>query len=199
MPDGAIRTAENSQWSETSGRALSTRQIPALPSRNTSSLLSLSRRLPQLLLICLIAFTMLGAGTPSTRFDKLGHKLMCPCGCAEILLECNHVGCPDSEGMIAELHSQLGSSLADSNILAWFAHKYGSTVLASPMRGGFDLVAWIVPFAVLAAGLTGIFFLLRLWQRRHAEAVIAVPAGSVRVGTTDTMRDRIRRETTYEP
>ena len=157
------------------------------------------KRLSQVAAVCFVALTMLGAGTPSTRFDKLGHKLMCPCGCAEILLECNHVGCPDSSSMIAELHNQMGAGLADSNILAWFASKYGSTVLASPMRGGFDLVAWIVPFFVLAVGLTGIFFLLRLWQRRHAQAVLAVPVGSGVIASDSSMRDRIRRETTFEP
>ncbi|MGI4831418.1 MAG: cytochrome c-type biogenesis protein [Janthinobacterium lividum] len=157
------------------------------------------KRLSQLVLICFVAFTMLGAGTPSTRFDKLGHKLMCPCSCAEILLECNHVGCPDSSGMIAEMHNQMDAGMADSNILAWFAAKYGSTVLASPMRGGFDLVAWVVPFAVLALGLTGIVFLLRLWQRRHAHAVLTTPASTAGFHPTDGVRDRIRRETTFEP
>ena len=124
---------------------------------------------------------------------------MCPCSCAEILLECNHVGCPDSEGMIAELHSQMDTGMADSNILAWFASKYGSTVLASPMRGGFDLVAWVVPFAVLALGLAGILFLLRQWQRRHAHAVLSAPASSPLSTSSSEMRERIRRETTFEP
>ena len=30
----------------------------------------------------------------------------------------------------------------------WFAAKYGAIVLAAPIRGGFDNVAWIVPAAV---------------------------------------------------
>ena len=156
------------------------------------------RRLLHGILICFVAFTMLGAGTPSTRFDKLGHKLMCTCSCAEILLECNHMGCPDSPGLIADLHNQMDAGMADSNILAWFASKYGATVLASPIRGGFDLVAWIVPFAVLAVGLAGIIFLLRLWQRRHTAAVLAAPSGAATLPGND-LRDRIRRETTFEP
>lgn len=142
---------------------------------------------------------MLGAGSPSTRFDKLGHKLMCTCGCAEILLECNHMGCPDSPGLIASLHNQLDAGGTDNTILNWFADKYGPTVLAAPIRGGFDLVAWIVPFAVLAIGGLGITWLLRHWRDRHREAAaFAGSAGFPDLNTGD-VRDRIRRETTYEP
>ena len=153
------------------------------------------KRLLQLALVVLVAFTMLGAGAPSTRFDKIGHKLMCTCGCAEILLECNHVGCPDSPGLIAELHSQVDAGAADTSIFKSFAAKYGSTVLASPMRGGFDDVAWIVPFAVLLLGVLGIVALVRYWQRRHAKLPPAIETAPS--PAAEALRDRIRNETNY--
>ena len=164
-------------------------------SLNLPALIPFSKRLLQLVVLCVAAMTMLGAGDPSTRFDKLGHKLMCPCGCAEILLECNHVGCPDSAGMIAELHSGIATGMPSGGILNWFAAKYGPTVLAAPIRGGFDIVAWVVPFAVLALGLGGVILLLRLWRERHAQT--ALPASPL--ASSDGLRDRIRRETTFEP
>jgi cytochrome c-type biogenesis protein CcmH/NrfF len=55
---------------------------------------------------------------------------MCACGCGQVLLECNHVGCPISPGMIAELHTQIDRGGSDASILNWFAAKYGATVLA---------------------------------------------------------------------
>ena len=65
------------------------------------------KRALQLLLVLVAAFTLLGAAKPSaTRFNTLGHELVCPCGCGEILLECNHVGCPDSDRMIGELQAR---------------------------------------------------------------------------------------------
>ena len=39
------------------------------------------------------------------RYDKLGHQMMCVCSCAQILIECNHVGCPDSDGMLHMLRA----------------------------------------------------------------------------------------------
>ena len=160
---------------------------------------SWTKRTLQITLVCFAAVTMLGAGSPSTRFDRLGHKLMCTCGCAEILLECNHMGCPDSPGLISDLQAQLASNATDKSVFGWFAAKYGPIVLASPMRGGFDLVAWIVPFAVLFLGIGGVVLLVRLWHQRHAQATLAHPAGLPGFPAANDLRDRIRRETTFEP
>ena len=158
------------------------------------------KRLAQLAILLVAAFTMLGAGNPGTRYDRIGHKLMCTCGCAEILLECNHMGCPDSPGLIADLKTQLVTGSSDNNIFKYFADKYGPTVLASPMRGGFDLVAWIVPFAVLALGVVTSTWLVRHWRDRHAQTVaLASVPGSATLPPSDHLVDRIRRDTTFEP
>lgn len=154
------------------------------------------KRLFHLLFICLVGFSMLGANDPNHRFNNLGHNLMCTCGCGEVLLECNHVGCPTSGPMIAELHTQMASALPDADILHWFATKYGPVVLASPVRGGFDLVAWIVPFAVLGIGIAGIVSLVGLWHRRHLQLpATTIPATQA---MSDSLRDRIRRDTDFD-
>ena len=98
---------------------------------------------------------MLGA-EPSSRFNKVGHEMMCACGCGQVLLECNHVGCPDSDRMIGELRTQMAGGGTDTAILNWFAAKYGATILAAPIRGGFDNVAWIAPVAVFLLATVGV-------------------------------------------
>ena len=153
------------------------------------------KRLLQIVLLCTLCFTMLGAGAPSSRFDALGHKLVCVCGCGQILLECNHVGCPDSDRMITELRTQLTTGLPDSGVLNWFVGKYGPTVLAAPLRGGFDIVAWIVPFAVLLLGMGTVVLLLRLWRRRQLRSTS--PASPTPSPNDVALRERIRRETTF--
>ena len=153
------------------------------------------KRLLHIVLLCTLCFSMLGAGSPSSRFDALGHKLVCICGCGQILLECNHVGCPDSDRMIGELRTQLTTGLPDSGVLNWFVGKYGPTVLAAPLRGGFDIVAWIVPFAVLGLGMGGVIVVLRLWRGRQRASS---PAPATPSPTDAALRDRIRRETTFE-
>jgi cytochrome c-type biogenesis protein CcmH len=157
----------------------------------------MSKRLLQVVFVCLLAVTMLGAGTPSSRFDKLGHQLMCQCSCGQILLECNHVGCPVSGPMIDELHAQVATGLPDSGVLNWFIGKYGPIVLAAPIRGGFDDVAWIVPCVIFVLATLGVALLIRMWHKRHAQLQPAISA-SMPSPTNETMRDRIRRDTDFD-
>ncbi len=155
------------------------------------------KRLLQILLLFTVAFTMLGADDASTtHLDKIGHKLVCQCGCGQILMECNHVGCPVSGPMIEELKAQLASGSSEAAILQTFITKYGPVVLAAPIRGGFDNAAWIVPVVVFLLAIVGTAFLIHRWRSRHALAMAGAP---VMPGATlpygDCMRDRIRRET----
>ena len=156
------------------------------------------KRILSILFVVALAFTMLGADDASTtRLDKIGHKLVCQCGCGQILMECNHVGCPVSGPMIDELRNQLTTGHSEAAILQTFIDKYGPIVLAAPIRGGFDDVAWIVPYATLILGTLGVALLILYWRRRHQRLhpAAAFPQPDT---TSDEFRDRIRRDTDYE-
>jgi cytochrome c-type biogenesis protein CcmH/NrfF len=145
--------------------------------------------------VCLLMILVLGAGDSAARFNRVGHEMICTCGCVQILLECNHVGCPVSPVMISELQTQMAAGGSNTLIMNWFAAKYGATVLASPIRGGFDNVAWIAPIAVFFLATVGVGFLLRVWKLRSNKTVAA---GNLPPQTGDgAMRERIRRETEY--
>ncbi len=152
------------------------------------------KRWMQASLVCLLAVVMLGAD-PSSRFNKVGHEMICTCGCGQVLLECNHVGCPVSPVMINELHAQMDSGGSDTLILNWFAAKYGATVLAAPIRGGFDNVAWIAPMAAFLLATVGVGFLIRVWTVRSGRRVPVSAAGPNMDDAA--LRERIRRETEY--
>ena len=138
----------------------------------------------------LVVVLAVGAASPAVRYNDLGHKMMCVCGCNQILIECNHLGCPDSERMLGELRTAVASGSGDDAILTAFQDKYGPTVLAAPMLTRFNVVAWIVPPAVLILGIAGTVVLVRKWRQRAA-AIAPVPAAS----DFPAMRERIRRET----
>src|SRR3954468_10927309 len=104
----------------------------------------------QSLALFLICVGLMGANpSVDTRFNELGNKLMCKCGCSQILLECNHVGCSYSTKMRDQLTAALQRGEADGLILDGFVQEYGSTVLAAPTTTGFNIVAWIMPFVAL--------------------------------------------------
>jgi cytochrome c-type biogenesis protein CcmH len=91
------------------------------------------------------------------------------------------------------LRTAINAGMTDQQVLDSFAAKYGATVLAAPRTHGFDLVAWIAPFAVLAAALLGTFLLVRHWSVGKKEVAQAVSTPEM-----DAIHDRIRRETGSE-
>src|SRR5437667_1580796 len=109
-------------------------------------------------LLSLAVLTLVGAGDPASRFTEIGHQLMCICSCGQILLECNHVGCPSSDGMRNELMAAVSRGDSDSLVQQAFVQKYGPTVLAAPTTKGFDRAAWIFPFIAFAVGTVLVIF-----------------------------------------
>ncbi len=157
-----------------------------------------TRGVEMVVLAVTICFSI-GATDASSRFDNLGHRLMCTCGCAQLLGECNHVGCPESGRMRNELTAAIASGLSDQQILDGFAAKYGATVLAAPPAKGFDLVAWIAPFAVFLAALVGTTLLIIFWVRTDKKTQMAAAGEAAATDPAEQERlNRIRRETSMD-
>jgi len=164
------------------------------PSKSKQPDRPMLRRLLHLALLCLAIFACAGAGDPASRFNELGHQLMCICGCNQILLECNHVGCPDSDGMRNELMSDVTRGDSDSLVQQAFVQKYGPTVLAAPTTTGFDRTAWIMPFAALILGFGLVIFVVRAWRNRPTPA-LADGLRPLRGAELEQFRDQARKET----
>jgi cytochrome c-type biogenesis protein CcmH len=147
----------------------------------------------QTLLLAVTVCMWLGASDAGSRFTDLGHRLMCTCGCSQMLGECNHVGCPESDRMRGELRDDIASNMGDKEILTAFSSKYGVTVLAAPTTHGFNLVAWIAPFAVLLAALCGTVLVVRRWTM--GKTAVAGGPGDAITPEMAAIRDKIRRET----
>lgn len=173
------------------------------PGRHPSTLRGAGQRPPSaaakrvfaLILLSLAIVLFMGAGdTPEQRFNDLGHKLMCKCGCNQVLLECNHVGCTYSDRMRNELMGGIERGDNDSMVLQWFVQKYGATVLAAPTDTGFNRVAWIMPFAVLFGGILLTGGLVRAWKHHAAAPAVPAPTGLTHEAL-DSLRHRVHEET----
>lgn len=138
----------------------------------------------------------LGATSPTGRMNDLSHRMMCMCGCNQLLGECDHVGCPDRDKELSQLSTDIAAGMTDQEIFDSFVAKYGATVLAAPTTRGFDLVAWIAPFAVFGAALLGTILLIRRWGGLGGKTQVAAPAGAESLDPAERERlERIRRET----
>src|SRR5437868_10488672 len=152
------------------------------------------RRILQLACLSLVVIALMGAGDENARFSDLGHRLMCACGCHQILLECNHVGCTYSDRMRSELIAAIDRGDSDELALQAFVQKYGMTVLAAPTKAGFNRVAWIMPYLALILGIGAVVLVARTWRQRPPSG----PSGGA-PGTGDDAlepyREQARQET----
>jgi len=154
----------------------------------------LRRKAIQTLVLCAVVFAFIGAGDPATRFSEIGHQMMCICGCGQVLLECNHVGCPASDGMRNELMAAVSRGDSDSLVEQAFVQKYGPIVLAAPTTKGFDRAAYIVPPVLLLLGFGLIVLVIRSWKNRPAPA-IADGLRPLRGAELEQFRDQASKET----
>jgi cytochrome c-type biogenesis protein CcmH len=153
-------------------------------------------RSAEILLLAVAVCFSVGATTPAGRQNDLSHRLMCQCGCSQLLGECDHVGCPDRDKELSALSADIAAGLTDQQIFDEFVTKYGATVLAAPTTKGFDLVAWVAPFAVFGAALLGTILLIRRWGGLRGKSQVAVATGPEDMDPAERERlARIRRET----
>lgn len=121
-------------------------------------------------LFVLLCLTLLGARPLSAQEEapvnsgavspndvkEIAKDLWCPL-CSGVRLDaCELKACEQMRDMIAV---QLEEGQNKEQIKAYFLEQYGPQVMGEPPLQGFNLLAWILPFAALAGG--GIF----VWRR----------------------------------
>jgi cytochrome c-type biogenesis protein CcmH len=130
----------------------------------------LGRKLAILLLLATSPFAM---AADRERVKEVGENFICICMCNQLLTGCNHVNCPNSPGMMKEVSELLDQGKSEAEIKAYFVNKYGLTVLSAPPTSGFNLSAWIMPFAVLIVGAVIAVYFARRFRARWAGAAPA--------------------------
>ncbi len=73
------------------------------------------------------------------------------------------------EAMTALIEQKLAQGQSEEEIIQFFVAQYGEQVMASPPKRGFNLVAWILPFAAILGGGGVIYFAVKAWVRRGEE------------------------------
>ena len=95
----------------------------------------------------------------------LENALMCKCDdkCGKVLINCT---CSTANKTRKTLQKELDSGLTVEQVVKSYVDKYGETILSAPTKTGFNLTAWITPFAALVGGGLGIRQIIRRWIRR---------------------------------
>ena len=154
---------------------------------------SLSPRLFRIVVLSGALLSVFAASGDQARFNNLGHQMICMCGCNQILLECNHVGCTYSDRMRNQLTAGLTRGDSDTQLQQWFVQEYGLTVLAAPVNQGFGRVAWVTPFAVFLSAMVIAVLVIRNWRQRPIS--VGGPPNVPASRELIAYRDQARKET----
>jgi cytochrome c-type biogenesis protein CcmH len=123
----------------------------------------------------LLRVTAVRSGEAPT-FQELEESLTCQCGCGLTVHSCNHLQCDSAIPLRAEIRAQMETGKDKEAILAHFADKYGEKILSSPAARGFNVLAWVTPFILLAVGAAFVGITVMRWTaRRHATAGTPTP------------------------
>lgn len=137
-------------------------------------------------LTALLALLASGAAAAAVSEDAV-HEVAAQLRC----VVCQSLSVADSPSETAHqmkdiIRERLAAGETPEQVRAYFVEKYGTWILLSPPRQGFNLLVWVVPFVGLGLGLVLVLIVVRRWSRR--------PAAPAAPPLDPAMRARIRRE-----
>jgi len=116
--------------------------------------------------LLLVSLVFIPTQANAATLTDLSKQFICQCGCTMVLDSCTHVECHSREEMTTLIKEELAQGKSEEQIIQLFVTRYGEQVLASPPKKGFNLVAWILPFAAILAGAGVIYVVIRRWVSR---------------------------------
>lgn len=147
-----------------------------------------------LLLAVAAAQAALGAGpippgVDSGEYLEATTSILCDCGChPQSVYDC---ACGRADEMRAEIAAKIrDDGMTGEQVVAEYVAIHGEKILVAPPGRGFNLVAWLGPFAGLLLAAAALALLLRRWRRSSAAAVARAPAA----GPSGEELERLERE-----
>jgi cytochrome c-type biogenesis protein CcmH len=124
-------------------------------------------------LACVLGLTSLVEAEEkgSVSFQEIEESLTCQCGCGLTVHSCNHLQCPSALPLRAEIREQMALGKSKQEILAHFGTKYGEKILSAPTVEGFNVLAWVTPFLLVAIGGAVVVITVKRWVKRQARTV----------------------------
>ena len=143
------------------------------------------RRLAAFVAILLSALA-LAAPAMSLTVVEVAREVRCPT-CNTPLDVSNS---PAAERMKIFIAQRIEGGDDKQEIIDALVVEFGRGVLTTPPKEGFDLVAWIVPIALVVGGLAAIPFVTRSWARRRRDDL----APEISAEDAARLEDELRRD-----
>jgi cytochrome c-type biogenesis protein CcmH len=114
----------------------------------------------RILLALVLVLGLTAAAEPKTTLPDVEDEVMC----VECKTALNVSQSPVADQERSFIREKIAQGLTKQQIKDELVEAYGPEVLGTPEAKGFDLSAWIVPAALVAALLLGVALLARRWR-----------------------------------
>src|SRR5712691_6339120 len=94
------------------------------------------------------------------RVHDVASQLKCPVCQGESVADSPSTISQQMRGVIRQ---QLQQGQSEQQIIQYFESRYGNTILWSPPKQGFTILAWIIPIAILLSGAFLLMLVVRGW------------------------------------
>jgi cytochrome c-type biogenesis protein CcmH len=148
------------------------------------------------------AMLLVAAALPlraATTVDDVSQGLTCQCGCGLTVANCNHPECNFSVPMRGDIAKMIDRGMGRPEIIAFYRAKYGEKILSAPTTEGFNLLAWIMPFAAVLIGGGFVMLMLGRWRRATPSLPSGPEAATQRIPIVDPklreqLADQVREQ-----
>ena len=96
--------------------------------------------------------------------SDVAKEFVCNCGCNKMLTDCDMQCGEQLRGVIA---AKIGEGWDKPRIMDLLVRNYGEKLLAAPTKSGFNLTAWVTPFAAILLGGVMISLAVGEWVARR--------------------------------
>jgi cytochrome c-type biogenesis protein CcmH len=129
----------------------------------------------------LVAFSLVASAVPQSTEETardIEAMLIAPCCWSQPVSQ--HYS-EAADQIRKEVRRLLAAGKSKQEILDYYVSAYGERILASPRPHGFNMLAYILPWAFLVMGVAVLLILLRKWTKRppimpESDAALAPPS-----------------------
>jgi cytochrome c-type biogenesis protein CcmH len=132
------------------------------------------------------------AGAPrvtTVQRDNLEKHLKCQCGCPLDIYTCRTTDftCPVSPRVHADIEALIAGGYTETEIRDAFVAVYGERVLTAPKPQGFNLLAYVAPFAAITIFGGFAAWVIHRWRKQPADDTDTDPRIPQSAGTADEL------------
>jgi cytochrome c-type biogenesis protein CcmH len=121
------------------------------------------------------------------KASEINDLIMCPLCAGQTIAQSSNETSRQMRDLVVK---KLRQGESKEEILQYFESRYGERILAKPNKKGFNLILWVLPFAIVALSTIVIYFLIRRWSTK----VPATPGADFDEDLLSGYKERLEKE-----